>query len=262
MNIKRLFLTLLLIASSLSIKAMQREMPSEEETQEEPISFRGVSRVRQWINEVKKTTKNYYQAEKFIVQKLKKPENESLKTDYPFMRDLIFALAKEYNESPMYYLQMVRDKPSIVNLIAQEFYRNKQMPFPNSLLQAAQRGDKDGVTLYILVKREHPNQQDQFKRTPLHYVVDYPEIVAALLKYGADPNVPDQYGNTPLLNAVKIPNLQTILLLLQAGANPNPLPSLNLETPIGIASESGQYELLKILMDPLFTQPPAKKLKK
>jgi hypothetical protein len=265
MNKKRLFLTLLLAVSSLSIKAMQREEPAEEETEEEQINLTEIlsPMVQQWINEVKKATNDPSQAEKFIVAKLNLPENKNLQNDFSFLYQLIIGLSKEYNQKEFYFLRVIKN-PIFIDQFAKAAYANKNRAFPNSLIQATIKGDKLAVVIY-LHKRENPNQSDQFGRTPLHFAGHYPEIVNALLRKGANPNAVDSWGDTPLLNAVKAPNIESVKLLLAAGANPNPRPNMRRETPLTIAAIRDLHEIRKILSDAMYTIPhtvPAKRAKK
>jgi hypothetical protein len=184
MNKKGLFLTLLLAMSALSIKAMQKEEFTEEETEQEPVNYleKFSPIVQQWANEVKNATNDSSQAYKIIEKRLNLPENQNIqKSDYAFLRQLVAALSKIYTQSPFYFLTLIKN-PTFVDRIAREIYKSKRKEFPISLMQAAEKGDGYGVYFYLIVKHENPNQSDEHGRTPLHFAVNYPVIVNRLLK--------------------------------------------------------------------------------
>jgi ankyrin repeat protein len=55
--------------------------------------------------------------------------------------------------------------------------------------------------------------------TPLHYGAGNPEIIADLLKAGADPLAADSVGLTPLFCAAHLGNLEAVRILIDAGAD-------------------------------------------
>lgn len=84
---------------------------------------------------------------------------------------------------------------------------------------------KDGEMPTISRGKIHINQPDNKGQTPLMKAVQNissPEIVAAMIRKGANPNQQDQKGWTALTWAViYTKNPQVITALLKQGANPN-----------------------------------------
>jgi len=107
-----------------------------------------------------------------------------------------------------------------------------------SLIDAANCGDLQDA-LDLLQAGANPNGY------PLIMAIQSPApmIVKAMLSHGADPNLPYQ-DTTPLIHAVRRCDLETVLVLLSAGANPNggnsqgvsPLQSLSGPLRTGVSS--------------------------
>lgn len=90
------------------------------------------------------------------------------------------------------------------------------------LADAAMNQDTVAVQ-QLLVTGADPDSRGQFDTPALHWSVRYDELEAAtlLLEAGADPNISSRYGVTPLGLAVTNGNPTMVDLLLQSGANPN-----------------------------------------
>jgi hypothetical protein len=60
-----------------------------------------------------------------------------------------------------------------------------------------------------------------FQDPPLQNAVTRPEVVKVLLEHKADPNIQNMLGRTPLMTAALYDNLESVNLLLAAGADIN-----------------------------------------
>ncbi len=89
-----------------------------------------------------------------------------------------------------------------------------------ALMKAAQHGRADIVRL-LIERKATIDIADYEDATALHYAADYPEIIKILIEAGADVNVAGQYTNTPLIQAARRGNKDIVTLLLQAGAGVN-----------------------------------------
>ena len=93
--------------------------------------------------------------------------------------------------------------PSIIHLHRKALLNKFKYKYP--LHYAAFQGDK-GAVLSFIEKGADVNEEDGFKRTPLHWLVYFniflfdedEDMVKLLLEKGANPNVQDQCGNTPV----------------------------------------------------------------
>lgn len=75
------------------------------------------------------------------------------------------------------------------------------------------------VAKYLIEQGAKVDKRDCFKSTLLHYAVKYPEIVKLLLLHGADVNARDMFENTPLHCAVRVNNIESVIILLDHGAD-------------------------------------------
>lgn len=75
--------------------------------------------------------------------------------------------------------------------------------------------------------------------------------VKDLLEKGADVNTTDTYGRTPLRIAVDEDEKATEIVkaLLEKGAKPDKVRDTNMTTPLQIAAEIGNVEIVKALLD-------------
>jgi ankyrin repeat protein len=83
--------------------------------------------------------------------------------------------------------------------------------------------------------------------TALLTAVRFPEVVKILLDAKADPNVANNTGNTPLLAAATGRIIESMKLLLDAGALPNPPPPAR-EGALDIAARIGDPEEVNLLV--------------
>lgn len=105
------------------------------------------------------------------------------------------------------------------------------------------------VAKLLRAKGASINQPGELGAMPLHQCVGYkdsPEISRWLISQGADVNVRDSLGNTPLHRAAMYGRVETVRLLVRAGADPYILNSQK-RTSFDVASQfaasivSGQY---------------------
>ncbi|XP_019881595.2 transient receptor potential channel pyrexia [Aethina tumida] len=125
----------------------------------------------------------------------------------------------------------------------------------NSLHEAVVHGSYSSVCSFIDAKTD-VNQRDDNGNTPLLLAVcvqqeeTYNKIVAILIENGADVNATNK-GLTPLYNAVFYKRLESIKLLLAAGAWLNTDPS---KYELHILAQQGEKEILNLfLKDPKCT---------
>ncbi|KAK1999868.1 ankyrin [Colletotrichum falcatum] len=70
-----------------------------------------------------------------------------------------------------------------------------------------------------LAPRYNVNERDFLGQTPLHFAVSYPRHLEVLLEFAPDLDAPDNYGNTPLMYAAAENRAESVMMLLEAGAN-------------------------------------------
>lgn len=78
---------------------------------------------------------------------------------------------------------------------------------------------------------------------------DEPEMVALLLKYGADPNVADQYGCTPLMDAARYGHVEVLRILLAGGADIDQRSTMSNRTALTMALDAGHQQTAALLRE-------------
>ena len=114
----------------------------------------------------------------------------------------------------------------------------------------------DGVAA-LLRAGAPPNTRYEggYNRYVLHEAVRHgEEIVSALLKGGALPGLADNNGGTPLHEAVQSNRAGAAVRLIEAGADPA-TPDASGTTPIDIARDAGNDDILALLMAPRAPRP-------
>jgi ankyrin repeat protein len=116
------------------------------------------------------------------------------------------------------------------------------------LVDAVKKADKAAVRA-LLQKQIDVNAQEADGMTALHWaaVRDDLETINLLIRAGASPKVATRYGVTPLSLACTNGNAAVIEALLKAGADPN-RPSPEGETPLMTAARVGKMDALKVLL--------------
>jgi uncharacterized protein len=87
--------------------------------------------------------------------------------------------------------------------------------------------------------------------TALHWAAHWNDLesVNLLLRAGANPKIANRYGATPLSQAASAGNAQMIEALLKAGADPKTLTTPDGETVLMTAARAGNADAVKILVD-------------
>lgn len=107
---------------------------------------------------------------------------------------------------------------------------------------------------YLLTRQQVKNllhNQDNDGTLPIHKSVwldSKPEIVALLLKQGANPNAIDKFGNTPLHWVAKNGHLESARLLIRQGALTT-IVNVNGDTPLSLALKWGQNDIVCLLKE-------------
>jgi ankyrin repeat protein len=126
---------------------------------------------------------------------------------------------------------------------------------PVEFQKAAINGDRETLLRGLEEKgTQYCHLLDKELNTPLHLAAcakkggSKTELIALLLKYGADPNATNRHLSTPLYIAVATQNLEGAKLLLNhPNIKPNELTSANM-TPLIAALATRSEEMLKLLL--------------
>ena len=133
-----------------------------------------------------------------------------------------------------------------------------------TLLALVHLEESEQVREYLCSHRESLetldlNTQDEAGRTLLHYFCTDLETVRVLLEAGANPNIRDtEKGETPLHIAVRKNEQRCVDLLLAAGANPLILNAAQ-ETSLFLAASQRNVPLLVLMTLRLDLEDPAVK---
>ncbi|MHC4644707.1 MAG: ankyrin repeat domain-containing protein [Planctomycetota bacterium] len=105
----------------------------------------------------------------------------------------------------------------------------------------------------LLSNGANVNIPDKQGRTALHHAVRDPNerLVRVLLEHGADPNVRDKFNRTPLWESVAVdngPNIESVKLLLRAGAETDVIPYDAGCTELHQAVAMVRLDLVKLLL--------------
>jgi ankyrin repeat protein len=116
-----------------------------------------------------------------------------------------------------------------------------------SLADAVKRQDKAG-TRALLKQRADVNATDAEGMTALHWAAHWGDLdtVRLLLGAGARPRIANRYGVTPLHEACTLGNVAMVETLLDAGADPNAAYGEG-ETPLMTAALSGSAPAVRLL---------------
>jgi ankyrin repeat protein len=119
----------------------------------------------------------------------------------------------------------------------------------NTLLDAAERGDRAGVTR-LLATGANPNTPGPDGTTAIMHAAanNDLELVRALIKAGANVTLTNQFGTSALTEAAIIGSAPIIEALLKAGADPN-TKNPEGETPLMAVARSGNIDAAKRLLE-------------
>jgi len=110
---------------------------------------------------------------------------------------------------------------------------------------------QDTVKARALIKqRVDPNAADAEGMTPLHWAAHWNDLetVKLLIAAGAKAKTANRYGVTPLHEACTVGNAAIVNALLKAGADVNAAYGDG-ETPLMTASHSGSVDVVKLLLE-------------
>jgi len=112
--------------------------------------------------------------------------------------------------------------------------------------------NRDSEALRSLLKQKTDiNAIQPDGTTALHWAAHWNDLesVNLLLRAGANPKIANRYGATPLSQAASVGNAQMIEALLNAGADPKTLTTPDGETVLMTAARAGNADAVKILVD-------------
>lgn len=119
-----------------------------------------------------------------------------------------------------------------------------------ALLWAAHLDDAELVA-QLLRAGANPNVKNQLDSTPLAEAAfnANTEIVKLLLDAGADPNAAGPDGQTPLMLIARTANVEAARLMLDKGANPNAKETQRQQTPLMWAASWNQGPMVRLLLE-------------
>ena len=118
------------------------------------------------------------------------------------------------------------------------------------IADAAENRDNDALRL-LLKQKTGINAIQPDGTTALHWAAHWNDLesVDLLLQAGADPKIANRYGATPLSEAASLGNAPMIEALLKAGADAKALTTPDGETVLMTAARAGNVDAVKILLD-------------
>ncbi|HEY4361211.1 MAG TPA: ankyrin repeat domain-containing protein [Bryobacteraceae bacterium] len=118
-----------------------------------------------------------------------------------------------------------------------------------SLAEAIKSGQR-AVAIEMIAKKAGVNSAEADGSTPLLWAANLndQDLVARLLKAGADPKVRNKLGSTPLAEAAFNANTEIIKSLLDAGADPN-AAGPDGQTPLMLIARTANVAAAKLLLD-------------
>ncbi|HLK51721.1 MAG TPA: ankyrin repeat domain-containing protein [Bryobacteraceae bacterium] len=120
----------------------------------------------------------------------------------------------------------------------------------HALVNAIREGRRTAALDMIDKKTADVNAAEADGSTPLLWAAhaNDADLVARLLKAGAQPNTRNQLGSTPLEEAAFNANTQAIRALLEAGADPDTFGADG-QTPLMLVARTANVEAAKLLLD-------------
>lgn len=120
-------------------------------------------------------------------------------------------------------------------------------------MEALQRGDADAIRAKVLENPDYIHERDYIGDTPLLSAISHgdPALVTFLLENGSDPNVEVDDGYTCLLSAIESDSehaVEILAELIKAGADIH-VPGTNGWTPLHMAAARGKTEHARLLIE-------------
>ena len=183
-------------------------------------------------------TDNKYQYQN-IITFLAKYMNEADKNKYEKNLTLAMSTHEKSENEP---LGKIIAAPELRNLILQ----GKSTPLPSeAMLDFIPKKHRNNV-LYALLKEKGVNAKDSNGKTQLHIAANSGEIqtVKLLIEAGADVNATDRFGDTALHNATNKGHIKVVELLIDAGADVN-IKNINDSKAVDLSKRNDISRLLK-----------------
>lgn len=150
----------------------------------------------------------------------------------------------------MYTINTARNEAPKTNINLSNLKLVTPVAIIDEISKKIEEEDIDDASSKIKMELPDPNIPSS-KGTPLIVLAaekDYTDIVNDLIQKGADPNKADlNTSETALIKAIKNQNIETISVLLNAGANPNMATNQGL-TPLGLAINLKNERLATLLL--------------
>ena len=99
---------------------------------------------------------------------------------------------------------------------------------------------------------EDPNiESGPYRDTPIYHAIrdGNVEIVQMLLSSGADTEIPNRSDETALIAAIQDEEVEIVRLLIEAGANLDVTAKFREQTPLELAEDSRNKEMVKLLKE-------------
>ena len=118
------------------------------------------------------------------------------------------------------------------------------------IADAVEHRDKDAVQA-LVKQRVNVNATQPDGTTALHWAAHWNDLetVNLLLHAGANPKIANRYGATPLSEAASVGNAPMIEALLKAGADAKALTTADGETVLMTAARAGNVDAVRILLE-------------
>lgn len=150
-------------------------------------------------------------------------------------------------EDPVTSLNRFRTKGALKRLFSLQSIQELNDKLSMLSLPKIEQLIKDGYAAFVDVTN---TQSDEDGKTLLHKAVKLKnyDLVALLLKYGANPNMKTNKGKAPI-DIVNIDDLRIVELLLQHGATLNPnLADKDGNTPLHFAAQENNIPFIELLI--------------
>jgi ankyrin repeat protein len=173
-----------------------------------------------------------------FLRKLAKDRLTALRTSKPETKlaTAQLAIAHEYGFSSWQALKAELDR--------------RRAPNVAEFVQACTTGDVDGLRKLLKKDPSLARERVASGSTGLHLAVRHPAMIQVLLQHGADPNVRDVGDNaSPLHLAAAQGNLESVRILLDAGADVHGAGDLHKGDVIGWAARKGNERVVDLLVE-------------
>jgi ankyrin repeat protein len=115
------------------------------------------------------------------------------------------------------------------------------------LHEAVGFGTDEAVHKWLL--KSENDQKNFLGQTPLHFAAAQGRHLDLLIAYGHNLDAVDYHGNTPLMYAVAMNQAESVMLLIDSGANPGIHENNNRRLFMHYAASRGHWRLLLDIID-------------